>query len=103
MAVYFVYILRCADGTLYTGSTNDVATRELKHNSGRGAKYTASRRPVRVVYSEPHESRSAAQKREAELKGWTRARKQALIGADSALLTRLGPMSRRRTLSGGSE
>jgi len=76
---WFVYLLRCADGTLYAGSTNDLAAREQRHNEGRGARYTAGRRPVRVVYSEIKESRSAAQAREAELKRWTRARKEALI------------------------
>jgi putative endonuclease len=86
---YFVYIVRCADGTLYTGSTNDIQARLLTHNSGRGAKYTAARRPVRVVYTEAHESRSAAQKREAQLKGWTRAKKEALLAGDRALLARL--------------
>ncbi len=89
MSVYFVYILRCADGTLYTGSTTDVQAREATHNSARGAKYTAARLPVRVLYSEAHDSRSAAQKREAELKGWTRARKEALIAGDPALVKRL--------------
>lgn len=77
---YYTYILRCADGTLYTGSTTDLVARERAHNEGRGAKYTAGRGPVRVVYSEAHESRSAAQKRESEIKGWTRTRKNALIG-----------------------
>ena len=75
----FVYILRCADGTLYTGWTTDVAARERAHNRGRGAKYTASRRPVRVIYEEPFETRSAAQKREAEIKRWPRAKKAALL------------------------
>jgi putative endonuclease len=79
--VYYVYILRCADGTLYTGSTNDLAARELAHNAGRGAKYTAGRRPGRIVYSEEHESRSAAQSREYELKRLTRAHKETLITA----------------------
>ena len=79
---WFVYILRCSTGTLYTGSTNDLAARELAHNQGRGARYTAGRRPVRVVYSEVHESRSAAQKRESQLKRWTRARKEALVAGD---------------------
>jgi putative endonuclease len=82
--VYYIYILRCADGTLYTGSTNDLAARELTHNAGRGAKYTAGRRRVRIVYSEEHESRSAAQSREYELKCWTRAKKEALIAANTA-------------------
>ena len=74
----FVYMLRCADGTFYTGWTTDVAARERAHNLGRGAKYTASRRPVRVVYEEAHDTRSAAQKREAEIKRWPRATKAAL-------------------------
>jgi putative endonuclease len=52
--VHFVYIVRCADGTLYTGYTRDPRARERAHNSGRGAKYTAGRRPVRLVYQEPH-------------------------------------------------
>ena len=75
----FVYIVRCADGTLYTGWTTDLGARVRAHNDGRGAKYTASRRPVDLVYSESLDSRSAAQKREAEIKSWTRARKDALI------------------------
>ena len=83
---YYVYILRCADGTLYSGSTNDLTARAATHNSGRGAKYTAGRRPVRIVYSEEHESRSAAQQREAQLKGWTRTKKELLIAGDPALL-----------------
>ena len=77
----FVYILRCKDGTLYTGWTADVAARERAHNAGRGAKYTKGRRPVRVVYQEAHETRSAAQKREARLKRGTRAQKAALIAS----------------------
>lgn len=80
---YFVYILRCADGTLYTGSTMDIAARERAHNEGRGAKYTAGRGPVRVVYSEVHESRSAALKREAAIKRWARDRKEAFIASSS--------------------
>ena len=90
---YYVYILRCADGTLYTGSTTDVQARETTHNSGRGAKYTAARRPVRVAYSEEYESRSAAQKREAQLKRWTKATKEALIAGDRTPPTALSPSS----------
>ena len=80
--VYYVYLLRCADDTLYTGSTNDLDARELAHNTGRGARYTAGRRPVRVVYSETHESRSAALRREYQLKRLSRAEKEALIAAN---------------------
>jgi putative endonuclease len=78
--VWQVYLLRCADGTLYTGCTNDLTARAQRHNEGRGAKYTAGRRPVSVVYSEAHESRSTAQSREAEIKRWTRAKKEGLLG-----------------------
>lgn len=93
-APYFLYILVCSDDTLYVGSTSDVVQRERAHNEGRGAKYTAGRLPVRVVYSEGHESRSAAQKREAQLKRWSRAKKMALVGGDAE---RLRGLARRRT------
>jgi putative endonuclease len=76
-------LVRVARNNLYTGSTNNLAARELAHNQGRGAKYTAGRRPVRIVYSEVHESRSAAQARESQLKCWTRARKEALVAGAS--------------------
>ena len=76
---WFVYVLRCADGTLYTGYARDPQQRTRVHNAGRGAKYTASRRPVTLVYAEPHESLGAALRREYELKQWTRAAKEALI------------------------
>src|SRR4029079_7983504 len=77
--VYFVYMLRCADGTLYTGYARDPKAREQVHNKGRGARYTAGRLPVRVVYSERFTSRGDALRREYELKRWSRARKEALI------------------------
>jgi putative endonuclease len=93
-APYFLYILPCADGTLYVGSTSDVVQRERAHNEGRGAKYTAGRRPVRVVYSEAHDSRSAAQKREAQLERWSRGKQMALVGGDGE---RLRGLARRRT------
>ena len=70
--VHFVYMVRCADGTLYTGYARDPKQREQVHNSGRGARYTASRLPVSLVYSERCRSLSQALKREHELKGWTR-------------------------------
>lgn len=78
--MYSVYIMRCADGTLYTGYARDPLKRERVHNAGRGAKYTAGRTPVTLVYSEPCETRSSALRRERQLKTWSRARKQALIG-----------------------
>lgn len=77
---YFVYILRCSDNTLYTGITNDLEKRLHKHNNLKsGAKYTRARRPVKLVYSEACVDKSAAQKREYELKGLTREQKLSLI------------------------
>lgn len=76
---WFVYMLRCADGTLYTGSTNDVEARLHAHNFLKtGAKYTRARRPVELVYKEEVDSRGAAQKREAEIKKMSREEKLSL-------------------------
>jgi putative endonuclease len=77
--VYHVYIVCCADGTLYTGWTTGVDARVATHNAGRGAKYTKSRLPVKLVYSEALESKTAAMKREYEIKRFTRAKKLELI------------------------
>lgn len=78
---YWVYLLRCGDGSLYTGCTNDLARRLRAHQSGRGAKYTRSRLPVELVYREPAADRSAALRREAAIKAMTRAEKLALLAA----------------------
>jgi len=78
---YYVYMLRCADGTLYAGTTNDLAKRMRAHNSAKsGARYTKGRRPVTLVYSEECTSRSAALIREYAIKKFTRSQKLALIG-----------------------
>ena len=74
-----VYILRCADGTLYTGWTNDLAKRIAAHNAGKGAKYTRSRRPVTLVYSEECESKEEAMSREWHIKHMSREKKLRLI------------------------
>ncbi|MDR0884490.1 MAG: GIY-YIG nuclease family protein [Oscillospiraceae bacterium] len=76
-----VYILRCRDGTLYTGWTNDLDRRLAAHNAGTGAKYTRSRAPVTLVYAEHMPDRSAALSRERQIKGLTRNEKLALIEA----------------------
>lgn len=76
---YLVYILRCGDGTLYTGCTNDLPRRLQAHQSGRGAKYTRSRLPVALAYQEELPDRSAALRREAAIKRLTRRQKLALI------------------------
>jgi len=89
----WVYLLRCADGTLYVGRTNDIVAREKTHNDGHGARYTAARRPVRIVYSEAHHSTESAIAREPQLKRWTADKKEALIVGD---LSTLKSLSRRR-------
>ncbi|MEA4892583.1 MAG: GIY-YIG nuclease family protein [Peptococcaceae bacterium] len=76
---WWVYMLRCADGSLYTGSTDDVERRAACHNQGKGAKYTRGRRPVTVVYREACPHRSAALKREAAIKKLARKEKERLI------------------------
>ena len=82
--MWYVYLLRCADGSLYAGSTTDVERRLREHASGHGGAYTRSRRPVKLVYREAHPDRSQAQRREAELKRWPRAKKQLLVGRTRA-------------------
>ena len=74
-----LYILRCCDGSLYTGITTDVEKRIEVHNSGRGAKYTRSRRPVELVYSEHCDDHSVALRRELEIKAMSREQKLKMI------------------------
>ena len=77
---YFLYILRCADTTLYTGITTDLERRIIEHNeSEKWAKYTKMRRPVELIYSEEYDSRSEASKREYEIKQMTRIEKELLV------------------------
>lgn len=77
--MHYVYIVQCADRTLYTGYATDVAHRVAVHNSGRGAKYTRARLPVTLVYWEACADKSAALKRECAIKAMTRAEKEKLI------------------------
>ncbi len=81
--IYYVYILECADKSLYCGYTDDVIERVKTHNSGKGAKYTKSRLPVRVVYTEVFKTKSEALKREAAIKKLSRKDKLLLIDADA--------------------
>ncbi len=78
--LWHVYIVRCNDGTLYTGTAKELEARILKHNRGVGAKYTRSRRPVRLVYSEIALGRGAALRRESEIKRLPLASKRRLFG-----------------------
>ena len=80
---YEVYLLECADGTLYTGIARDPEARLAVHNSGRGAKYTKARRPVQLVYWEAAGAKSDALRREAAVKRLTRQRKLELVRAFS--------------------
>ncbi|MFC1679155.1 GIY-YIG nuclease family protein [Elusimicrobiota bacterium] len=85
---HFVYILLCSNGKYYVGSTSNLEARLKDHNRGHGGKYTADHRPVKLLWHEEHESLSSARQREAQLKGWTRRKKEALIAGD---LQRLKP------------
>lgn len=75
-----VYILKCADETLYTGITTDLVRRLAEHNAGKGAKYTKGRGPLKVVYQEAYEDQSAALRREIQIKRLRRREKLALVG-----------------------
>ena len=76
---WFVYIIRCADGSLYTGITKDVKRRCQQHNAGTASRYTRSRLPVEVVYQQRRSSQSSALKREAAIEALTRKEKLAMI------------------------
>jgi len=82
---WFLYILRCADETLYTGITTDLTRRVAEHNSGRGARYTAGRRPVALLAAWRFPNRGAAQRAEARFRRLSRTRKLALIAQELPL------------------
>ena len=79
---HYVYVLECADGTLYTGYTTDVERRVAEHNAGDGAKYTRGRTPVEVVHVEAFDTKSAAMSREYEIKRLSRGAKERLVGTE---------------------
>ena len=85
MNKWVVYVLECKDKTLYTGITNNLRQRLLKHESGQGAKYTRGRGPFRIFYSEPCENRTTALKREYSIKKMNRANKLMLGLTEDAL------------------
>jgi len=84
---WYVYMLRCRDGSLYTGYTDDVIRRLAVHQSGKGAKYTRSRLPVELVYQEEFSDKSAALKREIAIKKLRKSQKEAMIQAPSCPLS----------------
>jgi putative endonuclease len=83
---YYVYILECSDKSLYTGITNNLERRFSEHFSGKGCRYTIANPPIKARYSEEYSTRSAAAKREAQIKRWSRTKKLALIKGDNWIL-----------------
>ena len=77
--MYYVYLLECEDGSIYTGITTDVARRFKEHQEGKGGRFTRAKKAKRIAHTEEHPDRSSALKREAEIKSWTRERKVALV------------------------
>lgn len=75
----YTYILKCSDGSYYTGWTTDLERRVREHNSGRGAKYTRGRRPVKLIYQESFSDKGSAMRREYEIKKLNRAQKESLL------------------------
>jgi len=92
---YYVYMLRCGDGSLYTGSTSQVSRRVAVHQSGKGAKYTRSRLPVELVYQETLPDRSAPLRREAAIKKLTRGQKLALLAEKESMQVEMRGKDRR--------
>jgi len=85
----WMYILECADGSYYVGSTRNLEQRLTQHQQGLGAKYTSRRLPVKLVYSEEYERVSEAYAREKQVQNWSRVKREALIEGKSDLLPRL--------------
>ena len=85
----WLYILRCADGSYYTGSTNNLTLRVAQHQAGEGGVYTRHRLPVSLVYAQEFPSEHDAFLRERQVKGWSRAKKEALIRGDFESLVEL--------------
>lgn len=80
---WYTYILRCFDNSYYVGITNDLEKRVILHNSGKGSRYLLSKRPVILLYSEKYINKSEARKREMQLKGWSRLKKERLMNGGS--------------------
>jgi putative endonuclease len=80
---YYFYFARCSDGSLYSGSCIDIEAREKMHNSGKGAKYTRSRKPVKIIYHESFSTLTEARRREAQIKGWRKEKKEELLKLSS--------------------
>jgi putative endonuclease len=92
-----MYILECADDSYYVGSTWNLEKRLWEHNEGLGAKYTARRRPVKLVYAEETDSIEEAYRREKQVHGWGRAKREALIRGDYERLPELSQSGEKNT------
>ena len=79
--IWYFYLLKCRDNSFYCGITNNLRERLKEHNEGEGAKYTKTRLPVKLIYFEEHPDKSSACKREIEVKGWRKEKKEALVGS----------------------
>ncbi len=90
---FYAYMLKCSDGSYYVGSTDDLEKRIGQHQTGEGCKYTLTRRPVKLVWSEEFPAREEAKAMEARLKGWRRAKKEALI---EGRFDKISEMAKRR-------
>ena len=86
---WFAYLLRCGDGRLYVGVTSAVERRLAEHQQGQGGRFTKGALPVELLYQEAYDTQHEAKARERQLKGWTRAKKYALIAGDHEVLRRV--------------
>ena len=93
---WYLYILECNDGSLYTGVTPDIDRRIKTHNEGNGGRYTRSKLPVSLIYSETHLTKFEAVKRELQIKGWSKKKKRALIDQDLENLKKLSRSSNKQ-------
>lgn len=97
---FYLYILRCSDGSYYTGHTDDLERRIAQHQSGEIPCYASERLPVQLVFSEEFQTRAEALERERQVKGWSRAKKEALIRGDWEEIRRLAQNVHPSTGSG---
>jgi predicted GIY-YIG superfamily endonuclease len=93
---FYVYILRCSDGTYYTGHTDDLDMRMAQHGDGRGCAYTAKRRPLQLLWATDCQTRTQAFDLEKQLQGWSRAKKEALMCGDFEALPGLSRSKKSR-------
>jgi len=91
---WFVYIIKCSDNSLYTGCTNDLTRRFKEHSSGIGSKYTASHKPLKIIFSEKCGSRSNALKREHQIKGWSHNKKLEFIKSPASAKAKAGKQNK---------